>query len=196
MKKIYSMVDGMPLWRHLKSSSLENEMILTDKDYGKFAEFLGKKKINYLVKKGEILNDIFPGISIISISKIKSKRKTRYGTEIGDIAFELSYKNEEKYGKKIIVFEIKYGASHIRQYQIRRYCSMIDKPEEYFPKADEVKVVYVFFNEIDTINRSASYQMCELDKELVDKILQSEESREIKIGINSFDDIQIIEKEA
>lgn len=181
MKKIYEMVDGMPLYKHLKNNSEENEMILGEQDYGKFAEFLGKKKINYLVKKGGILEDIFPGICFASINKIMSKRKTAYGTQIGDTSYELSYQNGDKYGKKIVVFEIKYGMSHIKQYQIRRYCGMIDKPEEYFPKADEVKVIFVFFNKIDTINRSASYQICELDKELVNKILQSEEQNEIKM---------------
>ena len=82
MNKIYEMVDGIPLHRHLKNGSAENEMMLGEQDYGKFAEFLG-----------------------------------------------------------------------------------------------------IFFNKIDTINRSASYQMCELNKELVNKILQTEEQREIKISV-------------
>jgi len=183
MKKIYEMVDGIPLYKHLKNGSVENEMILGEQDYGKFAEFLGKKKINYLVKKGEILQEIYPGICFTSINKIMSKRKTAYGVQIGDTSYELSYKNGDGYGKKIIVFEIKYGISHIKQYQIRRYCDMIDKPGEYFPKADEVKVIYLFFSKIDTTNRLASYQICELDKELANKILQTEEQREIKMSI-------------
>lgn len=180
--KIYKMIDGMPLWQHLKNNSSEDKIILRDNDYGRIAEFLGKKKINYLVKKEEFLEDIFPGISILSKNRIMSKRKTRYGPEIGDIAFEISYKNGDMYGKKIAIFEIKYGVSHIKQRQIRKYCGMINKPEEYFPKADEVKILFVFFNKIDTINGSASYLVCELDKELVDKILLSEKEREI-IGL-------------
>ena len=182
MKKVYNMVEGIPLYKHLKKRSAENEIMLSDHDYGKFAELLGKKMMNYLAKNGGF-SDIFPGISVISINKIKSKRKTRHGAEIGDIAFEISYKDGDKYGKKIVIFEIKYGVSHIKQYQIKRYCSMIDRPGEYFPKADEVRVIYLFFNKIDTVGGLASYQICELDKELAVKILQSEEQREVNTPI-------------
>ena len=171
------MIDGIPLYQHLKNDSINDsigaEMILSEQDYGRFAEFLGKKKINYLVKKGVILGDIFPGLNFVSINRFKSKRKTAYGTQMGDIAYELSYKDKEQYEKKVVVFEIKYGISHIRQAQIRKYCSMVENPGEYFPKANEVKVIYVFFNKIDTKNGTASYQLCELNKELVGKILNT-----------------------
>ncbi len=182
-KKAYKMLEGIPLYKHLKSDSPESEIILYDHDYGKFAEILGKKMVNYLSKNGGFSN-IFPGVSIISVSIIRSKRKKstrRHGTEIGDIAFEISYKNGDGYGKKILIFEIKFGVSHIKQPQFTRYCHMIDKPEEYFPKADEVKVIYIFFKKIDTVGGLATYQICELNKDLVNKILQTEEQREIKI---------------
>ena len=57
---------------------------------------------------------------------------------------------------------------------------MIDKPGEYFPKADEIKVMYLFFSKIDTVTGLVSYRMCELDKELTNKILNSQNLREIK----------------
>lgn len=179
MNKNFSMIDGLPLHKHLKNGSHEDEMVLIDHDYGKFAEVLGKKMVNYASRNGGF-SDIFPGICILSTHKIMSKRRTRHGPEIGDIAFELSYKEGDKYGKKIIIFEIKYGVSRIKRSQIRKYCDMTDKPGEYFPKADEVKVIYIFFNKIDTVSGFTSYQICELSKELANKVLQSEGQKEIK----------------
>lgn len=181
MKKIYEMIDGLPLYKHIKSGSTEIETKLIDHDYGKFAEILGKKIINYSSKNGGF-SDIFPGICIISINKIMSKRRAgcKRGTEIGDSAYEISYKDGDKYGKKVVVFEIKYGASRIKQNQIGRYCDMIDKPGEYFPKADEVKVIYLFFSKIDTVTGLVSYRICELDEGLTNKILTSQDLREIK----------------
>jgi hypothetical protein len=184
MNKAYNMIDGKPLYKHLKNDSQENEITLYDHDYGKFSELLGKKMVNYLSKNGGF-SEIFPGICILSIQKITSKKKKRRqgGSEFGDSAFELSYKDGDIYGNKIIIFEIKFGASRIKRQQFRRYCDMIDRPGEHFPKADEVKVLYIFFNKIDTIKGFASYQMCELDKEFVNKILQTEEQREVDVPI-------------
>lgn len=181
MKKIYEMIDGLPLYKHLKSGSTEIEYMLIDHDYGKFAEIIGKKIINYSAKNGGF-SDLFPGISIVSINKIVSKRKfgCRRGTEIGDTAYEISYKDGDRYGKKVIIFEIKYGVSRIKQSQIGRYCDMIDKPGEYFHKADEVKVIYLFFSKIDTVTGLVSYRIGELGEELTNKILESQELREIK----------------
>ena len=180
-KKIYKMIDGLPLYKHLKSGSTEIETKLIDHDYGKFAEILGKKIINYSSKNGGF-SDIFPGVCIVSVNKIMSKRSSRCkrSAEVGDIAFEISYNDGDKYGKKVVIFEIKYGVSRIKQSQIGRYCDMIDKPGEYFPKADEVKVIYLFFSKIDTVTGLVSYRICELDEELTNKILESQAMREIK----------------
>lgn len=182
MNKIYKMIDGLPLYKHLKNGSAEIETKLIDHDYGKFAEILGKKIINYSSKNG-VFSDIFPGVCIVSVNKIMSKRRSRCkrSAEIGDTSYEIYYKDGDKYGKKVVIFEIKYGVSRIKQGQIGRYCDMIDKPGEYFPKADEVKVIYLFFSKIDTITGLVSYRICELDKELTNKILESQDLREIKI---------------
>lgn len=182
MKKIYEMIDGLPLYKHLKSGSTEIETKLIDHDYGKFAEILGKKIINYSSKNGGF-SDIFPGICIISINRIMSKRRSRCkrNAEIGDAAYEISYNDGDKYGKKVVIFEIKYGVSRIKQCQIERYCNMIDKPGEYFHKADEVKVIYLFFSKIDTVTGLVSYRIGELGEELTNKILKSQDLREVKI---------------
>lgn len=50
---------------------------------------------------------------------------------------------------------------------------MVNKPGEYFPKADELRVIFVMLDSIDTVNCSASYYIRELDKMLATKILES-----------------------
>lgn len=50
---------------------------------------------------------------------------------------------------------------------------MIKTPGEYFPKANEVKVIFLMFDQIDTMGCSASYSIGELDKNIALKILES-----------------------
>lgn len=178
MKKVYKMIDGIPLHKHLKNSSVENKMILSAHDYGEIAEVLAKKIINYSIEN-KMLSDIFPGICILVVNNITSKRHhMKHGDHTGDVVFEILYKEDNKYGKKILIFEVKYGISGISQSQIKKYCNIIDKPGEYFPKADEAKIIYIFFSKINTVKDYALYHICELDKELVCKILQNEELRD------------------
>lgn len=175
MKKVYKMIDGIPLYKHLKNSSVENKMTLLANDYGEIAEVLAKKIIGYSIENKN-LSDVFPGICILTVHNITSKRHhMKHGDHTGDAVFEITYKENDKYGKKILIFEVKYGISPITQGQITKYCNIIDKPGEYFPKADEAKIIYIFFGEINTVKDFALYRICELDKELVSKLLQAEE---------------------
>lgn len=174
MRQIYNMVDGIPIWQHLKIGSDENKIRLIGADFGKFAEIIGRRVLNELTEKGGILGDIFPGINIINIqrpSRIRIVPNAKI--EIGDLILEIDYKNGIKFGKKIIVFEIKHGRFQIEQNQIRRYASMVNNPGEFFSKADELRVIFVMLDKIDTVNGSASYHIRELDKTLATKILES-----------------------
>lgn len=168
------MIEGIPIWQHLKNNIVEKDIQLIGPDYGKFAEILGKRELRRLTKKEGILDKIFPNVSIVStkrMPRIKIEKSSLY--ERGDLALEVSYKNDTAFGKKVVIFEIKHGKFQVEQNQLRRYCAMIDDPGAYFPKADEVKVIYMMFNEIDTLNCSATYYIHELDKNLAHKILES-----------------------
>lgn len=174
MKQIYNMVDGIPIWQHLKNGSDETKVRLIATDYGKFAEVLGKRLLNMLTKKGGILDEMFSGIDIISVQRSPRIRIfSNAKIEMGDLIIEIDYKNDTKFGKKIVIFEIKHGRFQIEQNQIRRYSYMVNNPGEYFPKADELRVIFVMFDKIDTMNCSASYYIRELDKTLATKILDS-----------------------
>lgn len=50
---------------------------------------------------------------------------------------------------------------------------MVNNPGEFFSKADELRVIFVMLDKIDTVNGSASYHIRELDKTLATKILES-----------------------
>lgn len=176
MKLVYNMIDGIPIWKHLKNGVEENSVKLIAKDYGKFAEILGERILYKLTEKGGILQDMFPGTDIVSVQKSPRMRILPSAkVEMGDLALEISCKDSYSgiFRKKIVIFEIKHGHSPIEQHQLRRYCFMINSPGEYFPKADEVKVVFLMIGEINTKKGSASYSICELGKDLAIKILEN-----------------------
>ncbi len=176
MKQAYSMIEGVPIWKHLKNGVEENMVKLVANDYGKFAEILGQRILYGLTRKGGILEDMFPGNDIISVQKSPRMRIfARAKIEMGDLALEISCKDSCSgiFRKKIVIFEIKHGKSPIGQNQLRRYCSMIDNPEEYFPKADEVKIIFLMISSINTNDGYALYSICELGKDLVTKILEN-----------------------
>lgn len=175
MRQIYDMIDGVPIWKHLKGGVTENKIKLIGPDYGKFAEILGKRVLDKLTDRGGILVDIFPEIEIVSVQTSPRVRiLTNAKIELGDLVLEISYKNcSGEFGKKVVIFEIKHGHFQIQQNQLRRYCLMINSPGEYFPKADEVKVIFMMFDRINTNKGSASYYMSELGKDLVTKILEN-----------------------
>ena len=175
MRQIYDMIDGIPIWKHLKSDATENKIKLIGSDYGKFAEILGKRVLDKLTEKIGILDDIFPEIDIVSVqASPRTRIFTNAKIEMGDLILEISYKNNsDRFGKKVVIFEIKHGRFQIEQNQLKRYCSMINNPGEYFPKADEVKVIFMMFDKINTNKCSASYIMHELGKDLATKILEN-----------------------
>ena len=176
MKQPYNMIDGIPIWRHLRNCVEEKSERLIASDYGKFAEILGERLLYKLIKKGGILEVLFPGTDIVSVQKSPRVRiLARKKVEIGDLALEISYRDScsGTFGKKIVIFEIKHGKAPIEQNQLRRYCFMINSHEEYFPKADEVRIVFLMISKINTNKGSSSYSICELAKDLARKILEN-----------------------
>jgi hypothetical protein len=175
MRELYKMIDGIPIWQHLKNGAKKNNIKLVATDYGGLAEIVGKRTLNMLTDKGGILKDIFPDVEIISVKRSPRIRiLTNAKIEMGDLALEIDCKdNSGKFMKKVVIFEIKHGHFQIEQNQLRRYCFMINNPDVYFHKADELKVIFMMFDRINTMKGSASYSINELDKELVAKILEN-----------------------
>ena len=174
-RKIYKMIDSIPIWSHLKNGAEKTKINLIANDYGKLAEILGNRMLNNILQRGGILDNMFSDIEIISahfIKKFKVLERAKIG--LGDIVIEVDYKKDGAFGKKIVIFEIKHGKIIIEQNQLRRYCSMILNPGEHFHKADEVKVIYVIFDDIDTLNASAFYSIKEMDKDFARKVLEQE----------------------
>lgn len=188
MRKIFDMIDGIPIWQHLQCGGTENSVKLVATDYGKFAEIVGKRLLNKLTEKGGILKEIFSGIEILSVQSIAKMRiLSNAKIELGDLILEISYKNGEKFGKKVVIFEIKHGNFKIEQNQLRRYCFMINDPESFFPKADEVKIIFMMFKSINTNKGRASYIMHELGKDLAIKVLNSKERDEENLKLDEGD---------
>ncbi len=175
MKKVYKMVDGIPIWQHLKNGVKDNNIKLIATDYGAFAEIVGKRVLNKLIGRGGILGELFPEVEIISVQGSPKTRILKDAKiELGDLILEISYKDSSgKFGKKMVIFEIKHGRFQIEQNQLRRYCFMINNPDAFFPKADELKVIFMMLDKINTTKGSASYSMSELCKELATEILGS-----------------------
>lgn len=174
-RKIYKMIDSIPVWVHLKNGAEKIKINLQASDYGKFAEMLGNRVLNNILQRGGILDNMFSDIEIVSvhfINKFKILERAKIG--LGDVVIEVDYKKDGIFGKKIVVFEIKHGKVIIDQNQLRRYCSMILNPGEHFHKADEVKVIYMTFDDIDTLNASAFYYIKEIDKDFARKVMEQE----------------------
>ena len=157
-------IDDIPIWKHLKDGATKKETCLTNKDAGKFAEIIGGR-ILWNFNKSKILNEIFPNIDIISANRMT-------GLGVGDVAYKISYKKDDGYGQKIAIFEIKHGNILIGRFQFEKYCRIISEPKNYFPKAEDVSVIFMMFEQIDTLNKKASYSVYELDKRLALKFLE------------------------
>jgi len=54
------------------------------------------------------------------------------------------------YGKKAIVFEVKNGKTRIGQIQLRNFSTAIFDPDPFAQKADELRVFFLLFTDIDT----------------------------------------------
>lgn len=165
-------IDDIPIWKHLKDGATKKETCLTNKDAGKFAEIIGSR-ILWNFNKSKILNEIFPDINIISANRMT-------GLGVGDVAYKISYKkddgkdgNDGGYGQKIVIFEVKHGNILIGRFQFEKYCRIIRDPKNYFPKAEDVSIIFMMFEQIDTLNKKASYSVYELDKELARKFLDT-----------------------
>lgn len=172
-KEEYGMHDGLPIWKHLMDNGHEHRTKLKGGDYGKLAERIGKREIRELIKFKNFIAGIFPDIVSLSFSR-KSKWRNR-GLEYGDYCLEINYQKKDGtgYGKKVLIIEIKHGKIHIPQQQIRRYCEYIINPAAYFRKADEVKIIFMLFTEIDTASASATYSLCEFNPDLASRIINA-----------------------
>ncbi len=172
-KKEYEMHDGIPIWKHLENNGTVHESHIWGSDYGALAERIGKRNIGIKIKYEGFLNKIFPDINILSVAR-KTKFKSAKGSrEYGDYCLEVHYKSNSVYGKKVLIIEIKHGLVKIHQKQIRRYSNYVINPSAYFRKADEVKIIFMIFTEIDTLNATTSYYLCEFNKELANKIIDA-----------------------
>ena len=181
-KKVYKMICGIPMWQHLKNGVEETKIHLKANDYGKLTEILGNRILKDILQRGGIIDNIFPGIEIVRTRNIKQfKILERAKIGLGDVVLEVDYKKDDTFGKKIVIFEIKHGKIIVEQNQLRRYCSMILKPEEYFHKADELKVLYMMFDNIDTLNASAFYSIQEIDKDFARTVLE-----QVPVGLGYY----------
>ncbi len=193
-KKEYEMFEGIPIWKHLENNGTLHETHLWGSDYGVLAERIGKRVIHLKIKYEKFLNELFPDIEIISVFhriKFKSAKRSR---EYGDYCVEISYKSNGKYGKKVLIVEIKHGLIHIHQKQIRRYSNYIINPSAYFRKADEVKIIFMLFTEINTLNATASYYLSEFNKEIANKIIDATPKvNETDENIDIFNVLDMIE---
>jgi hypothetical protein len=170
-RKIYNMIDSTPMWMHLQNGAKKTKIKLIGNDYGKLAEILGKRVLDDILKEGGILDDMFPDIDVICTNRIRNVKKLERAG-LGDIIVEVDYKKDGIYGKKMVIFEIKHGKIVIDQNQLRKYCSMRLNPGEYFKKADELKVIYMIFDDLDTLGASATYYLKEMDKDFARRILE------------------------
>mgnify|MGYP003395056532 CR=1 FL=1 len=189
-KEIYDMHDGIPIWKHLLNNSQEHQTKLRSNDYGKLAESIGKRELRNCIKFNNFLDNLFPNIIIMSIER-KTKKSRRH-LEYGDYCTEISYTKDGVYGKKVLIIEIKHGKVYISQQQIRRYSNYIINPSAYFRKADEVKVLFMIFTEIDTMNASSTYFLCEFNTEFANKIVDAIPKQEPDKNANIFASMDIM----
>lgn len=178
-KEEYEMHDGIPIWKHLKNGGVENKIRLRGVDYGLLAEQIGIREIKSLIIDNSFLDKTFPDITIISLNR---KRQRRYG----DYCLEISYKKDNVYGKKVLIIEIKHGKIEISQQQIKRYSNYVVNLSAYFRKADEIKIYFMLFTKIDTLNSFATYALCEFNKSFASKIVDAVPKQKTDSAISLF----------
>ncbi len=167
-KDVYEMCDGIPIWKHLKDNGEFHSARMQGTDFGTLAELIGTREIKKSIDNG-LLNKLFPDIDIMSVNRIRRNKSSKYG----DYNLQINYKKDNTYSKKILIVEIKHGLIEISQQQIKRYSKYLLFPSEYFRKADEVKVIFMLFNRIDSANSSSTYMLCEFNKDLANKIINA-----------------------
>lgn len=180
------MHDGIPIWKHLMNNGQEQQTHIKGADYGSMAERIGKRELRNKIKFDHLLDKLFPDLPIISMNRIS--KKSHRSLEYGDYCLEISYLKESlTYGKKILIIEIKHGKVQISQQQIRRYSEYITNPSAYFRKADEVKIIFMLFTEINTSNATATYSLCEFNNELASRVLNAlPKTEDIDLNSNIF----------
>lgn len=167
-KKEYEMFEGLPIWKHLKDNGEKHNAKMQGTDFGTLAELIGTREIKKSISNG-LLNKLFPDIDIISVTRIRRNKSSKYG----DYNLQINCKKDNVYSKKILIVEIKHGLIEISQQQIKRYSKYLIFPSEYFRKADEVKIIFMLFDRIDSINASSTYMLCEFNKTLASKIINA-----------------------
>lgn len=172
--KSYAMIDGTPIWQHLKeNNSFDVNENITPIDNGKIAEIIGKRILAQKIFRDKTLVGSFyqdPNMYIYSLNKLNDG---------GDYTVQINYERAGKFGKKILLFEIKNRAFSIQQSQIQKYSSMILYPSNYFAKADEVKVVYMVFDVIDTVQQKVHYYFSVLEPTIAKKIIEQKDALEM-----------------
>lgn len=103
MKEMYDMHDGLPIWKHLLNDGQEHHTKLRSSDYGKLAESIGKKELRNRIKFDNLLDKLFPNITIISIER--RTKKSRRHLEYGDYCVEISYIKDGVYRKKCLLLK-------------------------------------------------------------------------------------------
>ena len=149
-----------PCWEELlNNNGVKHKVGLLPADFGVITEFVGIRVLKEILKSRDSINKFFPDINILYRKRVIGNWD--YGTEI-------HYKNDGKFGKNMLIFEIKHG-KNIPHRQMHKYSDMIINPKNYFPEINEVKVFYMLFDKMDTANRTAKYCFCELDRSLAEK---------------------------
>lgn len=166
MKVVYEMINGIPMWWHITDNGDDGyDAEITSGDNGKIAERIGTRLLSNGLKNRTLIKMFYPDIEVLSFKKLNGE---------GDYLIEISYRYPDGYGKKILLFEIKYGKVDISQSQIKKYSSMLLNPDQYFKKADEVKIVYMIFDKVDTVNQTVHYYFSVLKKDFAKLILDRE----------------------
>lgn len=167
-KDIYKMVNDRPMWQNLEESGWVYQQKLRAIDYGFMAETLARSLLHDDVMKYRIIDGAFPDIEILATRHIHMPK------ENGNYIFEVDYTKDGKYGKKALILEVKHGKAMISQQQLRRYCDFTRNPSTFMKKADEVKIVYIFYNTIDTQRGICDIHISELSKSMIDSVVTSE----------------------
>lgn len=167
------MAKEKPCWEELldNNDGSKHEIKLLPIDFGAITEFVGIRTLRSILRLRESINKFYPDIHILYKKRIIGNWD--YGTEI-------HYKNNGKFGKKILLFEIKHG-KNIPHRQMYKYSDMIVNPKEYFPEANEVKVFYMMFNKMDTVNRTVRYHFCELEKPLARRSISIKDKKDTRM---------------
>jgi len=176
-KVFYEMLDGIPIKEHLRKRGKEVTMKIKNSKYecslhNIVTEKLGRMYISKHIRS--IARSTYPDVKILHVKILDM------GRSYGDRLYEVDYKKGDKYGKKVLLFEIKCGNTHMSQTQLRKYCNMILNPSKYIKKADELHVYYLIFPvDMEVFNpEKITFCLSELTASFAKRILDTEPKRE------------------